>query len=202
MSDPLWTKISNHLNGDVSFEINQTRVRAKITSVDTLQNGQQWVSFYILDHKELTPTLFGNHLGNFNSLYSPVNRRLIQGYCSDQVFDTLELCWPVHTRPFCLINACIEKMYVTRTGPVLSRLFAGSPCERGPAHLVVIHRNPPSRPCVRYTLRTKKGTSMRLCYPTALRSQSHLGHQNSCGLLPLEWGYFGWRDLSKNGVES
>ena len=65
-------------------------IRLKIVSCREMANGGRWVSFRLLDNKHMSPYQFGTYIGNCNSIFEPSSERHIQGWYSQEIFDTLE----------------------------------------------------------------------------------------------------------------
>jgi hypothetical protein len=87
-----WSSLQNHKNRDAYCTLDDTKkTRVKITETNEFDNGQKWISLSFYENHELTPTIFGHHLGNCNVLCFPENRRCVYGWRSQEIMDTLKL---------------------------------------------------------------------------------------------------------------
>lgn len=84
-------KLENNIGKKVSLNINTNFVIAKIENCEDIK-GEKWVTFSVEpDYRKYTPSLYGFHIGNFNCLYYPVDKRTYKGWFSDEVFRTLKI---------------------------------------------------------------------------------------------------------------
>ena len=85
-----WEMINASIDRECSCKINDTLIRLKIMGCSEMANGGRWVSFQFLDNKHMSPYLYGTHTGHCNSIFEPQVERSIRGWCSQDIFDTLE----------------------------------------------------------------------------------------------------------------
>lgn len=87
-----WSVIQTLKGKDAFCTLKGKKTRIKITDVNEFDKGSKWISLSFYENHELTPKVYGAHLGNCNVLYSPKNNRDMYGWHSAEIIESMELC--------------------------------------------------------------------------------------------------------------